>query len=253
MIDALARPQSVAVFGATSDIAGALIARLNGPQLQRLVIAARPSDARDRLVESLRSGLSAPEVVVLDFDAADHASHDAVVDLAFGADDVDLAVLAFGVLGSQPEFDDDPDAAVRAAQINYVGSLSVGLRVASRMRRQGHGTLVALSSVAGERARASNFVYGSTKAGLDSFATGLGDALRGSGVSVMVVRPGFVRTSMTQGLDEAPLAVGPDDVAEAIVEGLRRGKETVYVPPTMRFVMSGLRHLPRSVFRRLPI
>ena len=230
MMDALARPQSVAVFGATSDIAGALIARLNGPQLQRLVIAARPSEARDQLVESLREGTSAPEVVVLDFDAADHASHDAVVDLAFGADDVDLAV-----------------------QVNYVGSLSVGLRVASRMRAQGHGTLVALSSVAGERARASNFVYGSTKAGLDSFATGLGDALRGSGVRVMVVRPGFVRTSMTEGLAEAPLAVGPDDVAEAIVAGLKRGKETVYVPPTMRFVMSGLRHLPRSVFRRLPI
>ena len=251
MMDSLSRPQSVAVFGATSEIAGALIKRLSGPQLTRLVIAARPSAARDALVSSFAT--SSTTISALDFDAADHATHRSVVDAAFADGDLDLVVLAFGVLGSQEQFDADTDAAVEAAQVNYVGGVSIGMLVAGRLREQGHGTLVVLSSVAGERARASNYVYGSTKAGLDSFATGLGDALHGSGVHVMVVRPGFVRTRMTEGLPEAPLAVGPDDVADAIMGGLQHGRETVYVPSTMRFVMSGLRHLPRSVFRRLPI
>ena len=91
--------------------------------------------------------------------------------------------------------------------------------LAGRMRAQAHGRIVALSSVAGERVRRSNFVYGSTKAGLDGFFLGLGEALREHGVAVLVVRPGFVRSKMTEGLAEAPLAVDPDEVAEAVVGG----------------------------------
>jgi decaprenylphospho-beta-D-erythro-pentofuranosid-2-ulose 2-reductase len=112
---------------------------------------------------------------------------------------------------------------------------------------------VALSSVAGERARASNFVYGSTKAGLDAFFSGLADSLVGTGVSVLVVRPGFVRSKMTAGLADAPLATTPDAVAEAIVTGVRAGRHTVWVPGVLRWVMSGLRHTPRAIFRRLPV
>ena len=104
-----------------------------------------------------------------------------------------------------------------------------------------------------ERARKSNFVYGSSKAGLDAFAQGLGDRLHGSGVHVMVVRPGFVRTKMTAGLDDVPLSTGPDAVAEAIADGLRRNAHTVWVPTPLRFVMSALRHLPRPLFRRLNV
>lgn len=251
MIDALSRPQSVAVFGATSQIAGSLLQRLRSPALRHIVLAARPSPARDSLADSLRTDTTA--VTVLDFDASDPDSHPGVIDAAFAQGDIDVTVIAFGVLGNQADFDADPASAVEAAQVNYVGGVSVGMRVATRLREQGHGALIVLSSVAGERARASNYVYGSTKAGLDVFATGLGDALHGSGVHVMVVRPGFVRTKMTEGLPEAPLSVGPDDVADAIVNGLRHNRETVYVPSTMRFVMSGLRHVPRSLFRRLPI
>ncbi len=251
MIDALSRPQSVAVFGATSEIAGSLLQRLRGPALRHIVLAARPSPTRDALAASLRTDTA--DVTVLDFDASDPDSHPAVIDAAFAQGDIDVTVIAFGVLGNQADFDADPASAVEAAQVNYVGGVSVGMRVAARLREQGHGALVVLSSVAGERARASNYVYGSTKAGLDVFATGLGDALHGSGVHVMVVRPGFVRTKMTDGLPEAPLSVGPDDVADAIVNGLRHQRATVYVPSTMRFVMSGLRHVPRSLFRRLPI
>jgi decaprenylphospho-beta-D-erythro-pentofuranosid-2-ulose 2-reductase len=112
---------------------------------------------------------------------------------------------------------------------------------------------VYLSSVAGERVRKSNFVYGSAKAGLDGFAQGLGDSLQGSGVQVMVVRPGFVRTKMTAGLEEAPLSTDADAVAEAIASGLRRNAHTVWSPAPLRFVMSALRHVPRAIFKRLEI
>jgi decaprenylphospho-beta-D-erythro-pentofuranosid-2-ulose 2-reductase len=110
-----------------------------------------------------------------------------------------------------------------------------------------------LSSVAGERVRRSNFVYGSSKAGIDGYYQGLAAALAGSGVRVMIVRPGFVHTKMTRGRKAAPLATSPEAVAAAIVRGLRRGHEIVWAPPALRYVMVVLRHLPRAVFRRLPL
>ena len=130
--------------------------------------------------------------------------------------------------------------------------VSVAVPLAQRMREQGHA-IVALSSVAGERARRSNFVYGSSKAGMDTFFQGLGDSLVGTGVNVMIVRPGFVHTKMTEGLDAAPLSTTADAVAAAIVRGLERGSEAVWVPGTLRYVMSALRHVPRPIFRKLPI
>jgi decaprenylphospho-beta-D-erythro-pentofuranosid-2-ulose 2-reductase len=157
------------------------------------------------------------------------------------------------VLGDQEQLARDHDAAVEAVQVNYTGVVSVSVPLVERMRRQGHGTIVYLSSVAGERARKSNYVYGSTKAGMDAFAQGLGDSLADAGVQVMVVRPGFVRTKMTEGLEEAPLTTDPDAVADAIAAGLRRGAHTVWAPGPLRLVMSALRHVPRPIFRKLPI
>ena len=123
----------------------------------------------------------------------------------------------------------------------------------ARLRAQGHGTLVLLSSVAGERVRRSNFVYGSTKAGLDAFYTGLTEALRPYDVGVTVVRPGFVHTRMTEGMKPAPLSTTPEAVASAVVDAVRNRREQVWVPAPLRGVMSVLRHLPRPVFRRLPV
>jgi decaprenylphospho-beta-D-erythro-pentofuranosid-2-ulose 2-reductase len=142
---------------------------------------------------------------------------------------------------------------VEVAGVNYVGAASVMAALARRMSGQGHGTIVLLSSVAGERARKSNYMYGASKAGADAFAQGLGDSLGGSGVNVMVVRPGFVKTKMTAGLDPVPFSTTPDVVAGEIVKGLARGAHTVWVPPVLRVVMSVLRHVPRPVFRRLPL
>lgn len=252
MMDALGEPQGVLVLGGSSEIAIATVLELPRGRLRRVVLAGRPSPARDAAAATLaKAGIVGVETV--DFDAADTSTHASVVDRVFDDGDIDVTLLAFGVLGDQAEAEADPDAAVAVATVNYTGAVSVGLRVASRLRRQGHGTLVVLSSVAGDRARRSNFVYGSTKAGLDAFAQGLGDALHGTGAHVLIVRPGFVRTRMTTGLDEAPMTIDPQDVAAIIVKALRKGKETVYAPGPLRFVMAGLKSVPRPLFRKLPI
>ena len=188
------------------------------------------------------------------FDATDFATHESFVATTFDRfGDFDVVLVAFGVLGDQGAAEVDGAAAVAIVETNFTGVVSVTVPVAQRLEQQGHGSLVLLSSVAGERARRSNFVYGSSKAGIDAFYQGLGDALNGKGVHVMIVRPGFVTTKMTEGMAPAPLSTTPEAVAQAIAHGLERGRETVWVPPTLRFVMSGLRHLPRPVFRRLKI
>jgi decaprenylphospho-beta-D-erythro-pentofuranosid-2-ulose 2-reductase len=249
--DAFGLPQSLLVLGGTSEIALATARRLIARRTRTVWLAGRPSPALERAAVQL-AALGA-DVRTVHFDALDPASHETALGKVFAEGDIDLVLLAFGVLGDQAHDERDPSAAVRVAQTNYTGAVSAGLVAARALQTQGHGSLVVLSSVAAERPRRANFVYGSSKAGLDAFAQGLGDALHGTGVHVMVVRPGFVRTRMTAGLEEAPLATTPEAVATAIELGLRRRSETVWVPGTLRVVMSALRHLPRAVFRRLPI
>jgi decaprenylphospho-beta-D-erythro-pentofuranosid-2-ulose 2-reductase len=193
------------------------------------------------------------EVLEVDFDAERTEEHPDVLDACFAEGDVDVAIVGFGVLGDEETAWQDHASATWHARVNYVGAVSVGVLLAEHLRQQGHGTIVALSSVAGERVRRSNFVYGSTKAGLDAFYTGLTEALRPSGIKVSVVRPGFVHTRMTAGLKPAPLSVTPEQVAEVIVDTVTAGREQAWAPSQLRLVMSALRHVPRPVFRRLPI
>lgn len=253
MNDAHGLPQTVLVLGGSSEIAGALLDRLVARRARRVVLAGRDIPAMEQ-VSSRLVAAGAQEVGVARFDAQDAASHPRLFDDVFRVlGDVDLVVFAFGVLGDQAAALADPQAAASVAQVNYVATVSAGVEVARRLRTQGHGNIVALSSVAGERPRKSNFVYGSSKAGMDAFFTGMGDELRGAGVRVMVVRPGFVHTRMTAGLRPPPLSTTPGAVADAIVGGLARGAETIWVPAALRWVMVALRHLPRPLFRRLAI
>ena len=251
MKDGLGDVQSLLVLGATSEIAHAVTRRLVARRCRRIVLAARdPSHLAGFAAELQTLGATTVETVAFDADRTDE--HAGLVDAAFDAGDIDVVLLAFGVLGDQATFDADPPAAVAAARTNYVGAVSVGLVVAERLRRQGHGTLVVLSSVAGERVRKANFVYGSTKAGVDGFAQGLGDALAPYGAHVLIVRPGFVSTKMTAGMKPAPLSTTADAVADAVVKGLADGKEIVWVPTPLRAVFAVFRHLPRAVWRRVP-
>jgi decaprenylphospho-beta-D-erythro-pentofuranosid-2-ulose 2-reductase len=243
--NALHQPQTVVLLGGTSDIGRAIVRRLDSPALRHVVLACRHPDDADLTGLSDRA-----EVTAVRFDACDHESHEQLIEqIVTLVGDLDVVIQAFGMLGADDG--DDPAAGARLAEVNYGGAVSSGLAVARRLRRQGHGTLVVLSSVAGVRTRPSNFVYGSTKAAQDAFATGLGHALHGSGARVLAVRPGFVRSAMTEGLDEAPFAVDPDDVAQATVSGLRRGSSVVWVPGVLRFVFAILRFVPGPVWRRL--
>ena len=253
MSDGLGRQRTVLVLGGGSDIGLATVRLLVAGGTKNVILAARRPEALASAADELRAG-GAEDVELLAFDALDLASHASLIADVFERDhDVDLTLLAFGVLPDEAAAEKDASIAIEAARTNYLGAVSVLVPLAERMREQGHGTIVVLSSVAAERGRRSNFVYGSSKAGLDTFCQGLADRLHGSGVRLLVVRPGFVRSNMTRGLDPAPLAATPDDVARAIVDGLSRSAPVIWVPAKLRWVMSGLRHLPRAVFRRLDI
>ncbi|MEV5799294.1 decaprenylphospho-beta-D-erythro-pentofuranosid-2-ulose 2-reductase [Streptomyces collinus] len=244
MKDATELPQSLLVLGGTSDIALATARRLIARRTRTVWLAGRPSPALEEAAGRLRA-LGA-DVRTVAFDALDPESHEPVLDKVFAEGRIDMVLLAFGVLGDQAHDERDHLRAVRVAQTNYTGAVSAGLVAGRALQTQGHGSLVVLSSVAGERARRADFIYGSSKAGLDTFAQGLGDALYGTGVRVMVVRPGPLRAG-------GPLTTTPEAVATAIELGLRRRSEVVWVPGSLRVVMSALRHAPRALFRRLPL
>jgi len=253
MKDGLGSVQSVLVLGGGSDIGRAIARELVADRTDKVVLAARDPESLSETSEELRAAGAQVEAVA--FDAADTAAHPALIDTLFDENgDIDLVLVTFGVLGKQPELLGDPAAAAASVHVNFTGATAALLAVANQMRRQGHGTIVVLSSVAGERARRSNFVYGSAKAGLDAFAQGLADELAPSGIDVVIVRPGMVRTKMTEGMDPVPLTTTPDAVARDVIRAIRRGgSRTVWSPPALRYVMAALRLVPRPLFRRLDL
>lgn len=253
MKDSTGAVQSVLVLGGGSEIARATVRRLIGQRTRTVVLAARDPEALAGEVASL-TDLGATRVEAVAFDACDFDSHEKfVIDVWDRFGDIDLVLLAFGVLGDQELAATDRARAVELLQTNLTGAVSVAIPITERLVAQGHGTWVVLSTVAGERVRKSNLTYGASKAGLDGWFCALGDRLAGTGVDVLVVRPGFVRTRMTEGLEEAPLSTTPEKVADDILAGLAKGRSIVWSPPALRALMSVVRHLPRPVFRRLPL
>lgn len=252
MRDGVGTVQDVLVLGGGSDIGLATARRLAGARAGTVVLAGRDPERLEPAAEQLRAD-GAGTVDTVAFDADDVSGHDDFVTGVFTGRDFDVVILAAGVLGEQEIDEQSADAAAAVLRTNFLGCASAALAVGNRLREQGHGTLVVLSSVAGERVRRSNFIYGASKAGLDGFAQGLGDSLVGSGASVLLVRPGFVRTKMTAGRESVPFSTTADAVAEAIDTALRRGSEIIWVPGILRLVMAVLRHVPRVVFRRLPL
>lgn len=249
MFDETGTPAHVVIVGGNSTIGRAIARRYVSAGTRKVTLLVRVAAQADAAVSELEALGAA--VDVRPFDARSVDQHPALFRELSG--DIDLAVVAMGVLGDQEAAWQDHATAVELAEVNYLGAVSVGVLLAERMKAQGHGVIVALSSVAGERVRRSNFVYGSAKAGMDGFYLGLSEALAGTGARVVVVRPGFVRSAMTSGLSVPPLASDPEEVADAVVAGVAEGSELIWVPRTLRGVMSVLRHLPRPVFRRLPL
>jgi decaprenylphospho-beta-D-erythro-pentofuranosid-2-ulose 2-reductase len=253
VLDAVGNPQTVLLLGGTSEIGLAICERYLQNARARIVLACMPEDpGRDDAAAQMKAA-GARSVDLINFDALDTDSHPKVIDEAFKDGDVDVAIVAFGLLGDAEELWQNQRKAVQIAEINYTAAVSVGVLLGEKMRAQGFGQIIAMSTVAGERVRRSNFVYGSTKAGLDGFYLGLGEALREFGVHVLVIRPGQVRTRMSAHVKEAPLTVDKEYVANLAVTASAKGKELVWAPGAFRYVMVVLRHIPRSIFRKLPI
>lgn len=253
VLDAVGNPQTILLLGGTSEIGLAICERYLQNAHARIVLAAMPSDpGRDAAVAQMKAA-GARSVELIDFEATDPDTHPKMIEAAFANGDVDVAIVAFGILGDAEELWQNQQKAVLAADINYTAAVSVGVLLGEKLRAQGFGQIIAMSSAAGERVRRSNFVYGSTKAGLDGFYLGLGEALREYGVRVLVIRPGQVRTRMSAHIKEAPLTVDKEYVANLAVTAAAKGKELVWAPAAFRYVMMVLRHVPRPIFRKLPI
>jgi decaprenylphospho-beta-D-erythro-pentofuranosid-2-ulose 2-reductase len=241
------------LVGGSSEIGLAIVRRLaaDGP-VSAVLLGRDPSRLEAAAADLRRTGVQPVDVELADAD--DLAGHEPAVGAAFDRlQGADIVVLAIGRLGAQAGLDADPDEAVEVMRVNFLGAGSLLLECLRRLRAQNHGTLIVLSTVAGERVRASNAIYGAAKAGLDSLAQGLADATATTGVRVLVVRPGFVLGRMTAGLRRPPLATTPEAVADAVVGALPGRAHTIWVPPRLRWMFAFLRHVPRGLFRRLPL
>jgi decaprenylphospho-beta-D-erythro-pentofuranosid-2-ulose 2-reductase len=236
----------VLLLGGASEIGLAILASLAAPAETEVLLAGRDPDALARAAMTLPY-----KVQVLHYDALEFRAHEAMVGTAFSGGPVDLVIAAAGVLIPQPELDQDPGRAATLIGTNLTGHVTTLLACASRLRAQGHGTIVVLSSIAAVRPRRANLVYGAAKAGLDSFGRGLADALHGSGVRVVLVRPGFVAGRMTAGMSPAPLATTPADVGLAVAAALGGRSRTVWVPGRLRALATVMRLVPRPLWRRL--
>jgi decaprenylphospho-beta-D-erythro-pentofuranosid-2-ulose 2-reductase len=247
MNDGLGRPGRVLLLGGTSEIGLEILAALHAPAETEVLLAGRDAQRLEAAGKTLPY-----RVRTLVFDALALETHQALIDDAFSEGDVDIVISAAGVLTPQETLDADPLQAGQLIDTNLTGHVTALTAAAARMRAQGHGTIVVLSSIAAIRPRKANFVYGAAKAGLDAFARGLADSLHGSGVRVLLVRPGFVTGRMTAGMPAAPLATTPAAVGTAVAAALRGKAAVVWVPPQLAVLAAVLRTLPRPVWRRLP-
>ena len=258
MNDAFNLPRTALVIGGTSDIAVAIIDRLATHRLQHLVLASRDRHRAQAVSDRLRNDHEGLQLELAHFDASEVESHAEMLDSAAELlGDIDLVLVAAGSLGT-PDRGVGPlgdwTETVDVARSTYVGPISAVHLAANMLHAQGHGTLAVISSVAALRPRRTNPAYGAAKAALDGYTLALADRFHDSGVHVMLIRPGFVRTRMTAGLEgnPPPFATTTDRVADDVIRGLRRRQRIVWSPLLAAGPGLLARFLPGTVMRRLP-
>ena len=234
------------MLGGTSEIGQAILAALNLPADAEVLLAGRDEARLAAAAKALPC-----RATTLSYDATELDAHQAVVDAAFDGGPVDVVISAAGLLIGQDELDANPRLAGQLVETNFTGHVTSVLAAAARMRAVEHGTIIILSSIAAIRPRKANFVYGAAKAGLDAFGRGLADSLHGTGVRVLLVRPGFVTGRMTAGMTPAPLATTPERVGHAVAAGLAGSAKVVWVPPALSVLAGALRLVPRPLWRRM--
>ena len=218
-----------------------------------VVLAARRSGDLTEEITRVRAA-GASEVHTVEFDADDTATHRSLLErISADHGTIGVVVVAFGVLGDQALAEQDPARAVAIVHTDFVAQVSVLTIVATLLRSQGSGQIIVFSSIAGLRVRRANYVYGSAKAGLDGFASGLADALHDSGVHLLLVRSGFVVGRMTEGMKPVPLLSStPEEVAGAVLEGLHSGASRVWVPRSLQVAAVAMHLVPKDIWRRMP-
>ena len=237
-------PGVVLLLGARSDIGGEIAVRICSGR--EVVLAARGSDGLDDVKRRLLAA-GATVVRAVNFDATNLDSHRRIVR---EAGEVTSAIVAFGILGDQELAERDEREAACIATVDYVAQVNMLTVLADEMAR---GEIFAFSSIAGWRARRANYVYGSTKAGLDAFCQGLSDKLHGTGLNLILARPGFVIGAMTEGMKPAIMSVTPDVVADAVVEAAVKGRSTtVWIPRRLAVLAMIMRLVPRPIWRHMP-
>jgi len=247
-------PQNIVLFGGTSEIGQSIVSSLVQPGVSHVSLVCRDVDAGSAFAESLGDRFDDLSVGVVRFDAADHAAMGSIVDeVCDEGRDIDVAVIAQGVLAEGVDYFAHPEKVHEVMAVNATATISLLYALAERMRRQGYGRIVLLSSVAGVRVRKGNSVYGASKAAVDSLAIALDHELAGTGVSILVVRPGFVVSKMTAGMKKAPFSTTPDAVAKIVVGSVNASKTVVYAPSVLQYVFGVFRLLPQAVWRRLPL
>ena len=240
------RPQRILLLGGTSEIGLAIVAALGLSPDSEVILAGRDEA---RLVAA---GKTLPcQVIAVPFDATATTAHQALIDGLFADGGLDMVISAAGILVPQPQLDADVQQAATMIETNFTGHVSTLLAVAGHMRAHGRGTIVVLSSIAAVRPRKANPVYGATKVGLDAFARGLADSLHGTGVRVLLVRPGFVIGRMTEGMPPAPMATTPEAVGIATANALPRKRDVVWVPARLAIMATILKLIPRPIWRRI--
>lgn len=245
--------KKILIVGATSAIAES-VARRYAAQGSALYLLGRNVERLEVIAGDLRIRGAVP-VWTDRFEAGDYDSFEGILDNAFmQSGGFDLVLVAHGTLGDQRSCEESVAETVRELQTNAVGTIALLTLLALLMERQKHGTIAVISSVAGDRGRPSNYVYGSAKAAVTTFCEGLRGRLFKSGVHLLTVKPGMVDTPMTEGMElPALLLATPEQVAADIVVGIEKGKSVLYTPWYWRFVMTAIMHIPVRIFRRLPL
>jgi decaprenylphospho-beta-D-erythro-pentofuranosid-2-ulose 2-reductase len=224
------------------------------PGVARVVLVSRNIDAAEVASEGLSSQFPEVDFHHIRFDASDaSAMQNVVASVAEEVGDIDVAVIAQGLLNEGSDYYSHPDGLVEMANVNFTGTMTLMYALAARVKAQGYGKIVLLSSVAGERVRKGNPAYGATKAGIDGFALALDHELAGTGASVLVVRPGFVATKMTSGMKKAPFSTDAESVAAIVERGIASDKKVVWAPGILRWLFLVLKNVPLPVWRRLPL
>ncbi|MES2936146.1 MAG: SDR family oxidoreductase [Pseudomonadota bacterium] len=240
----------ILVIGATSAIAEAT-ARAWAAQGHSLYLVGRARERLETLAADLRvRGAPLADAGVLDVNELDR--HAEVLEAAAAAlGGIDVVLVAHGTLPDQAACEQDPVLTLRELHTNATSTIALLTLVANRMQAQGQGTIAVITSVAGDRGRQSNYVYGSAKAAVATFLQGLRNRLHRHGVRVLTIKPGFVDTPMTAAFPKGPLWASPGQVARAIARAVERGADVAYVPGFWLFIMLAIRHIPERVFKRM--